>query len=121
MRQFRFVLAISGLFVGAVLLSAQNGSAPTLVRGFSAGRSQAELERERAFIRMPSAKAAEADFDVMTKEPHHTGSPYQIALADYVAGEFGRFGFDVTPHEYSVLVPWPGDRRVDIVAPDAVK
>src|SRR5262245_15294762 len=57
----------------------------------------------------------------MTAEPHHTGSPYQIKLADYVADQFTRAGFDATKYEYSVLLPWPGDRRIEILAPDRVK
>jgi len=69
----------------------------------------------------PSAKAAEADFDVMTAEPHHTGSPYEIKLADYVVSQFKSFGIEPEKYEYSVLLPWPGQRRIDIVAPDQVK
>ena len=54
----------------------------------------------------------------MTAEPHHTGSPYEIKLADYIADSFKQLGFDVTRYEYSVLLPWPKERRIDIVAPD---
>jgi N-acetylated-alpha-linked acidic dipeptidase len=105
-----------------VWLSAQ-GTTPTppRLRGFSVASSAAQVERERAFKLMPSAKLAEADFDVMTAEPHHTGSPYEIKLADYVADRFKSFGIEATKYEYSVLLPWPGQRRIDIVAPDEVK
>ena len=78
------------------------------IRGFSAAASAAETARERELKAMPSAKAAEADFDVMTAEPHHTGSPYEIKLADYV-----RRSVQAVRHrrrrsyEYSVLIPWP--------------
>src|ERR1051326_467262 len=57
----------------------------------------------------------------MTAEPHHIGSPYEIKLADYVAGEMKSAGLDVAKYEYSVLVPWPGPRTVESVAPDAAK
>jgi Zn-dependent protease with chaperone function len=80
-----------------------------------------QLERERDMKASPSAKAAEADFDVMTAEPHHTGSPYEIKLADYVVSQFKSFGIEADKYEYSVLLPWPGQRRIDIVAPDQVK
>ena len=69
----------------------------------------------------PSAKLAEADFDVMTAEPHHTGSPYEIKLADYVSDQFKQFGIEATKYEYGVLLPWPGRRRIDVVAPDTLK
>ena len=121
MRQFFVGLALSVACVGAVLLSAQPGapSSQTL-RGFSPAGSDAQLARERAFMAMPSAKEAEADFDIMTAEPHHTGSPYEIELADYVSEQFTRFGLEVAKYEYSVLLPWPGDRRIELIAPERV-
>ena len=121
MRQTTVVLTLTAAMLGAVLVSAQSTSAPAPLRGFSAAASASELERERAFQAMPDAKLAEADFDVMTAEPHHTGSPYEIKLADYVADRFKTFGLDVSRDEYSVLLPWPGERRIDIVGPDEMK
>ena len=50
----------------------------------------------------------------MTAEPHHAGSPYEIKLAGYVSEQMKSFGLDVTSHEYSILIPWPGERRVDM-------
>src|SRR6185503_65788 len=91
------------------------------IRGFTAAASEAEAAREREMKAAPSAKAAEADFDVMTAEPHHTGSPYEIKLEDYVSDEFKKIGIEATKYEYSVLLPWPGRRRIELVAPDALK
>jgi N-acetylated-alpha-linked acidic dipeptidase len=89
--------------------------------GFTAASSRAELARERELASKLSAKEAEADFDVMTAEPHHAGSPYELKLADYVEGRFKEYGFDVSRREYSVLLPWPGERSIEVVAPDTVK
>jgi N-acetylated-alpha-linked acidic dipeptidase len=105
---------------GAAWLSAQSTPVARL-RGFSAAASSAEIDRERQFMAMPSAKANEADFDVMTAEPHHVGSPYEIKLADYVGDEMKKAGLDVAKYEYGVLIPWPGQRTVEIVAPDVSK
>src|SRR5206468_11868906 len=122
MRQMIVALALATASLGAVLASTQSSvSTPSRLRGFSAAAAAAEAERERQFLAMPDAKLAEADFDVMTAEPHHTGSPYEIKLADYVANRLAAFGFEVSRDEYSVLLPWPGERRIDIVGPDAVK
>jgi N-acetylated-alpha-linked acidic dipeptidase len=115
-------LTAAALSLGAMLAAAQSpASPPSRLRGFSAAAGAAELARERDFQAMPDAKAAEADFDVMTAEPHHTGSPYEIKLADYVADRFKAFGLEVSRDEYGVLLPWPGERRLDIVGPDEVK
>src|SRR3989441_6199095 len=122
MRQATVGLAVAAASLGAVLASAQNSSPPSArIRGFSVASSAAELAREREFQTMPNATLAEADFDVMTAEPHHTGSPYEIKLADYVAERFKAFGFDVSRDEYSVLLPWPGERRINIIGSEPVK
>jgi N-acetylated-alpha-linked acidic dipeptidase len=116
-RFFPGVAALCVSTTAAVWLSAQ---APR-IRGFSTAASAAQAERERELKAAPSAKLAEADFDVMTAEPHHTGSPYEIKLADYVSDEFKKFEIESTKYEYSVLLPWPGRRRIEVVAPDTVK
>jgi len=116
-----YFLALTLSVGAAVWLSAQPTPGPATIRGFSAAGSAAEAARERELKTMPSAKANEADFDVMTAEPHHTGSPYQIKLADYVSDQFKQIGLEATKYEYSVLLPWPKQRRIDIVAPDQVR
>jgi N-acetylated-alpha-linked acidic dipeptidase len=124
------LLAVCGAIAAATWLSAQTtatapaprqGSGQAGIRGFSAATSAAEAARERELKASPTARLAEADFDVMTAEPHHTGSPYEIKLADYVGDRFTLFGIEATKYEYSVLLPWPGRRRIDIVAPDDMK
>ena len=110
------------VLAGAVAwLSAQPTPPARAIRGFSAAGSAAEAARERELKALPTARAAEADFDVMTAEPHHTGSPYEIKLADYVSDQFKQIGIESTKYEYSVLLPWPKQRRIDIVAPDQVR
>lgn len=115
-------LAALTVFFAIVCLSAQDG-APRVqarIRGFSTAATAAEAALEETFKASLSAKDAEADFDLLTAEPHHVGSPYDISLADAVATRFASFGMEVSRYEYSVLVPWPTERRVDIVAPDPV-
>ncbi len=117
-RRSSYFLAAVALVAAASWLSAQQ---TPRIRGFSVASSAAETVRERELKAMPTAKAAEADFDVMTAEPHHTGSPYEIKLADYVADQFKQMGIASTKYEYSVLLPWPKERRIEIVAPDQMK
>src|SRR6476646_8885189 len=115
-------VALAAASLGTAWLSAQSPApAASRVRGFSAAGSAAEIARERDLAAHADAKANEADFDVMTAEPHHAGSPYEIKLADYVAGKFKEYGIDATKYEYSVLLPWPGRRRIEITAPDQVR
>ncbi len=115
-------VGLSGVVWALMVLaaSAQSGSG-TRLRGFSAAGSGAELAREREFMALPSARTAEAYFDVLTAEPHHTGSPYEIKLADYVADRYREVGLEVTRYEYGVVIPWPGERAVEILEPTPLK
>lgn len=94
---------------------------PVRIRGFSDAGSAGESALEQRFSAMPTAAIASADFDVMTAQPHHVGSPYEIKLADYVADQLESFGFETRRYEYSVFVPWPGERAIAVVSPDHVK
>jgi N-acetylated-alpha-linked acidic dipeptidase len=116
-----YVLSVVAILAAVWFSPPSTAQAPPTLLGFSAASSAAELAREREFKGMPSAKAAEADFDVLTAEPHHTGSPYEIKLADYVSDQFKQIGIDSTKYEYSVLLPWPKQRRIDIVAPEQMR
>jgi N-acetylated-alpha-linked acidic dipeptidase len=91
------------------------------LRGFSPAAARDEIAREQAFKSLPSSTIVEGYFDVMTAEPHHAGSPYEIQLADYVSDRFKEFGLEVSRYEYSILIPWPGPRQVEVVSPDPVK
>ncbi len=85
--------------LAAVLIPSVSGHAQEPgagLRGFSAASAQAQLAREREFMRLPSTRTAEQYFDAMTAKPHHTGSPFQIELADYVADRFRSFGLEVS-------------------------
>jgi N-acetylated-alpha-linked acidic dipeptidase len=119
--KFSYFLAAVASVIAMSWLSAQPTPTARTIRGFSAAGSSAEAARERELKAIPDAKTAEADFDVMTAEPHHTGSPYEIKLADYVSDQFRKIGIESTKYEYSVLLPWPKQRRIDIVAPDQVR
>ena len=119
MRQVAVVVSMV-VACGLALASGQAGP-PTRLPEFAAAGATAELAREAAFKKLLSPKAAEQDFDVMVAEPHHTGSPYELKLADYVAARFKEFGLEVSRREYQVLIPWPGERTIEVLSPDPVR
>src|SRR5262245_10061656 len=121
LRAGRLPIVIGASVVMLVVNGWLRAQTPPRLLGFSSVSSAAELDREKQFGTLLSAKANEADFDVMTAEPHHVGSPYEIRLADYVADQMKAAGLETTKYEYGVLVPWPGERMIEVVAPDRVK
>jgi N-acetylated-alpha-linked acidic dipeptidase len=107
--------------VAAIVLSGTGGGSAQTgephLTGFTSAGAEAQLARERQFKGLPSASIAEEYFDVLSAEPHHTGSPYQIKLAQYVGDLFRSFGMEVSRYQYDVLIPWPGEQRLELVAP----
>ena len=113
--------AAAPILLAGISVAAQEAlRTPSRIPGFTAAATLTQRAREQAFRNALSTGAAREDFTVLTAEPHHVGSPYQIRLADVVADRFASFGLEVSRYEYSVLVPWPIERMVAIVAPDAV-
>ena len=49
--------------------------------------------------------------------PHHLGSPYGKDNAEFIAGLFRSWGYEVAITDYQVLFPTPLLRKVELVAP----
>ena len=49
--------------------------------------------------------------------PHHVGSPYDKANADYIAELFTSWGFDTRIERFDVLFPTPRTRVLELTAP----
>jgi len=107
------------LFLSLSLLTAQAAppDAPTL-SGFDA----AGAERQRA---------AEARFDALLRKenlrewmkrlaarPHHVGSEYGRQNAEFMAGLFRSWGYDVEIERFDVLFPTPRERVLELTAPE---
>lgn len=91
-------------------------SGPTL-SGFAPARRAAHLDLERRFDAELKADNLRAWMRQIAARPHHLGSPYDKANADFIAGLFRSWGYDVTITDYQVLFPTPLVRKVELVAP----
>ncbi|HEV3471233.1 MAG TPA: transferrin receptor-like dimerization domain-containing protein [Pyrinomonadaceae bacterium] len=102
-----------------VMLAAQPAAAadPPALSGFDA----AGAERQRA---------VEARFDALLKKenlrewmrrlsarPHHVGSDYGRQNAEFMAGLFRSWGFEVEVERFDVLFPVPRERVLELTAP----
>src|SRR6188472_4208715 len=89
---------------------------PTL-SGFAPARRAAQLDLEKRFDAELKADNLRTWLHQIAARPHHLGSPYDKANAEFIAGLFRSWGYDVVITDYQVLFPTPLLRRVELVAP----
>ncbi len=53
----------------------------------------------------------------MAAEPHHAGSAGSRQVAEYVLGLMRSWGLDARIEEFDALLPYPTERRLELVAP----
>ncbi len=97
----------------------QPAVAPQSIFGFrDAAR---ELALEKQFLAVPDPKLAEQHMRALTSAPHLAGTPEDRATAEYVAQKYREAGLETELVEYKVLLNYPAEISVDIVAPAGVK
>jgi len=101
--------------VAAVLLAAVD--VPPALLGFTADGSKAEREWEARFRAIPQPDSARAYLRHLAARPHHLGSPYGRANAEWLAARFAAWGWEASIDSFFVLFPTPRERLVELVAP----
>jgi N-acetylated-alpha-linked acidic dipeptidase len=105
----RFNLAASALlFLGALsALAAQNPAqnAPT------------DRSREKQFDARLSAADIKARLERLSAHPHHVGSPYDKANAEFILSQYKAWGFEARIEEFSALFPTPKTRLLELLYP----
>lgn len=115
-RRYRFAAA---LLAGAAVAAgtALFAQAPTRYMGFTAAATDREKAAERIIATVPDVKKMGEYHYAMTRKPHHTGTPANYELALYLEKQLKSFGYQTELFKYDVLVPWPGNNTVSLVAP----
>src|SRR5712691_9859383 len=90
---------------------------PTDLRGFTPESAKAEREWETKFRALPSPDSLREYMRRLSARPHHVGSPYDKANADWILAKFKSFGLDARIETFDVLFPTPKERVVELVAP----
>ncbi|MGB5319474.1 M28 family peptidase, partial [Eudoraea sp.] len=107
---YRITLTLFILF-SFIRLNAQN------ITGFKSENTQNQLNLEAAF----DAKVNPTNLDVwmkkMAAKPHYVGTPFGKELADWMAKEFKKWGYDVRIDTYQVLFPYPKVRLLELTGP----
>jgi hypothetical protein len=103
------------LVVGA--LSMGQAQTPRGVLGFDATAAPAQLELESKFDKAIQSKNLKPWLERLAARPHHVGSPYDKANADFLAELFKSWGFDARIERFDVLFPTPRTRVLEMTAP----
>ena len=105
-----------GSVAGAVLLVAVPDEPPAL-RGFSAAASRVERDWEGKMRAMPSPDTLRESMRHLSARPHHVGSLYDKANAEWILARFRSWGWDASLESFDVLFPTPRERVVELVEP----
>lgn len=92
------------------------GQAPG-IRGFPDQAAAEQRTLEEKFRAVPSAERLREYMQAMSAEPHVAGRPGSRKVAEYALEKFKSFGLNAQIEEQEAYMPWPMDRRLELVAP----
>ena len=90
-------------------------------RGFTAESARAERDWETKFAVLPDPARMREAMRRLSARPHHVGSPYDKANAEWLLAQFKSYGWDAHIESFDVLYPTPKERIVELVAPTSYK
>ena len=111
-----FALPIGCSVLGALLVAAAPRPLEEL-RGFSARATRDERDWEAKLQAIPSTDSMRSYMRRLSARPHHVGSPYDKANAEWLLAQFKEWGWQAQIETFDVLFPTPRERAVELVAP----
>jgi N-acetylated-alpha-linked acidic dipeptidase len=87
------------------------------LRGFSVQASRVQVEWETKFRALPSRDSLRSYMQHLSARPHHLGSPYDKANAEWLRDRLAGWGWDAKLETFDVLFPTPLERVVELVGP----
>jgi len=94
---------------------------PAPLDGFSADSARAERDWEDKFRALPDPANMRAYMQRIAARPHHVGTEYDRANAEWILSLFQQWGWDAHMEHFDVLFPTPKERLVELVAPTHFK
>ena len=93
-----------------------SGQSPA-VRGFTTDALATQRALEDRFRAVPDPARLREYMKAMSAEPHVAGRPGSRVVAEYALARFKEFGLNASIEEYEAYMPWPTERRLEMVAP----
>jgi N-acetylated-alpha-linked acidic dipeptidase len=112
-----FALALSSTLTAQSVQTADER--PLL--GFVRGRAAAQRALEARFDAALRRENLREWMRRMSARPHHVGSAYGKANAEFMAAQFRAWGYETEIERFDVLLPVPKTRLLEMVAPERFK
>lgn len=91
------------------------------ILGYSKESAEAQLKAEEKFDSYLSTKNIDDWIKRLSARPHHVGSPYGKANAEYMRDLFKSWGYDAELETYYVLFPTPKSRLLELTGSNPYK
>jgi N-acetylated-alpha-linked acidic dipeptidase len=105
----------------AALGAAAAADSPAPLDGFSADSARVERDWEGKFRALPDPANMRSYMQRISARPHHVGTDYDRANAEWILSLFREWGWDAHIENFDVLFPTPKKRLVELVAPTHFK
>ncbi len=106
-------------FFAALALCANGLADP--IYGFSPENARAEEKTEADFRAGIQPENCRSYMEHLSARPHHVGSPYDEANAEWILAHFKEWGWDAKIETFDVLFPTPKTRLLEMTEPVAFK
>lgn len=103
--------------IAAVPLTPVTPPAQSELLGFTPASSRVERDWEAKFTARPNPARMRADMQRLSAHPHHVGSPYDRANAEWLLQQFKDAGWDAHIEQFDVLFPTPKEQKLELIAP----
>ena len=89
------------------------------IRGFLLDEVEQQREWEEKLRAIPQPDNLRDRMRIISEEPHIAGLPGSKKVADYILSELQSFGLNAWIEETQALMPFPTERRVELVEPES--
>jgi len=104
--------------LGILYVGAPGYGDSSAIRGFFADHVSAERAAEQKLLQIPDAANAEANLRQLTAQPHMAGTEASHRVAQWLLAQYQSYGFDAAIESYSVYLPVPEERELELVEPE---
>jgi len=103
------------LLLALPLLLSAAPPAPQELTGFTPRRAAWQREYESLFLGLPRPEECGAILRELTRTPHLAGTEGNARIAEFLAAEYRKAGFEVSTPSYEVLLSYPRSATLGIV------